>query len=130
MRLAGVGVADDGHRGQAAAAAALALQVAGRREILQLGFELGDPAHDPSAIDLELGLAGTEPGADTTTLLRQLRRGAAPQPRQPIAQQRQLDLRLALEGVGVLGEDVEDHGGAVDRRATEHLLEVVLLRRG
>ena len=31
--------------------------------------------------------------------------------------------------MGVLAEDVEDHGGAVDRRAPEQLLQVVLLRR-
>jgi hypothetical protein len=29
--------------------------------------------------------------------------------------------------VGVLGEDVEDHGGAVDRRSTQELLQVALL---
>ena len=47
--------------------------------------------------------------------------------RQAVAQQRQLDLRLALERVGVLPEDVEDHRRAVDRGAAEQLLEVVLL---
>ena len=71
-----------------------------------------------------------EPAADATALLRQLRVGATPQPRQPVAQQRQLDLRLALQRVRVLGEDVEDDRGAVDRGAAEHLLQVVLLRRG
>ena len=70
-----------------------------------------------------------EPGADAAALLRQLGGGAAAQPGQAVAQQGQLDLRLALEGVGVLGEDVEDHRGAVDRRAPEQLLQVVLLRR-
>ena len=60
-RLAGVGVADDRHRGEAAATTALALQVAGRGQVFELGFELGDAAHDSPPIDLELGLAGTEP---------------------------------------------------------------------
>ena len=114
--------------GEPARTATLALQRAGRRQILQVGLELGDPAHDPPAIDLELGLAAAEPGADTASLLRQLGGRAATESRQAIAQQRQLDLRLALERVGVLPEDVEDHRRAVDRGAAEQLLEVELLR--
>ena len=109
-------------------AATLALQRSRRRQILHVGLELGDAAHDASAIDLELRLAAAEPGADTAALLRQLGGGTTPQPRQAVAQQGQLDLRLALERVGVLPEDVEDHRGAVDRGAAEQLLEVVLLR--
>ena len=91
---------------------------------------LADAAHDAPAVDLELGLAATEPGADAAALLGQLGVGAAAQPGQAVAQQGQLDLGLALERVGVLGEDVEDHRGAVDRRAAEQLLQVVLLGRG
>ena len=53
----------------------------------------------------------------------------APQAGQPVAQLGQLDLGLALLGVGVLGEDVEDHRGAVDGGAAEDLLEVALLGR-
>ena len=41
----------------------------------------------------------------------------------------QLDLELALGAVGVVGEDVEDHGGAVDHRHAERRLEVSLLAR-
>ena len=58
---------------------------------------------------------------------------ATPRPRsrgQPVAQQRELDLRLALGAARVLGEDVEDHRGAVDRRAAEQPLEVALLGGG
>ena len=98
-------------------------------EMLEVGLELGDAAHDAPAIDLELRLAAAEPGADAAALLRQVGGRAAPQSRQAVAQQRQLDLRLALERVGVLAEDVEDHRGAVDRRAAEQLLEVELLGR-
>ena len=43
---------------------------------------------------------------------------------------RELDLELALGRVGVDGEDVEDHRGAVDHRHAELLLEVALLARG
>ena len=51
------------------------------------------------------------------------------QPGQPVAQERQLDLCLALGAAGVLGEDVEDHRGAVDGGAPEQLLQVAVLRR-
>ena len=71
---------------------------------------------------------GPRTGADTARLLGQ-RATLAPQPRQPVAEQGQLDLRLALLAVGVLGEDVEDHRGPVDRGAPEQLLQVELLGR-
>ena len=51
----------------------------------------------------------------------------APQPGQAVAQQGQLHLGLALLAAGVLGEDVEDHRGAVDGGAAEDLLQVALL---
>ena len=41
----------------------------------------------------------------------------------------QLDLELALGRVGVVGEDVEDHRGAIDHGHAERLLEVALLAR-
>ena len=90
-------------------------------------LELVHAAHEAATVDLELGLAGT-PGADAAALLAEV--GApAPQPGQPVAQLGQLDLGLALLAVGVLGEDVEDHRGAVDGGAAEQLLEVELLGR-
>ncbi len=102
-------------------------------DVAQLALELVDATHETAAIDLELGLARTA-GADArparrhaTGLLRQ-RPSLATEARQPVAQQRQLDLRLALLAVGVLGEDVEDHRGAVDGGAAQQLLEVELLR--
>ena len=39
----------------------------------------------------------------------------------------QLDLQLALGAVGVRGEYVQDHRGAVDHRQAQRLLEVALL---
>ena len=62
-------------------------------------------------------------------MLGQLRFGATTQTWEPISQQRQFDLCLALQGVRVLAEDVEDHRGAVQRRAPEQLLQVELLAR-
>ncbi len=49
---------------------------------------------------------------------------------QVVLQLSELDLELALGGVGVVGEDVEDHRGAVDHRNSELGLQVPLLARG
>src|SRR3954451_22026653 len=93
------------------ASAGLALRVAVLGHVAQLGLELVDAPHQAPAVDLELGLARTA-GADAGALLAEAATGPA-QPRQPVAQLGQLDLGLALLAVGVLGEDVEDHRGAV-----------------
>ena len=128
-RLAGVGVADDGDLLAPAAAARLALGVAGGAAMrAQLGLELVDAAHEAAAVDLELGLARDRRVPMPPACWRE-RRAPAPQPGQPVAELGQLDLGLALLAVGVLGEDVEDHRGAVDGGAAEELLEVALLGR-
>ena len=80
------------------------------------------------AVDLELGLAATLAGADAAALLGE-GLALAPEAGQAVADLGQLDLGLALEAVGVLPEDVEDHRGAVDGRSAEQLLEVALLGR-
>ena len=104
-------------------------------DLAELGLELVDAALDAAAVDLELGLAGTagaDPGAagrDMPPACWDSARALAAEARQPVAEQGQLDLRLALLAVGVLGEDVEDHRGAVDGGAAEQLLEVALLGR-
>ncbi len=126
-RLSGVGVADQRHRPLAGSAPRPALRAAGEVELAQVGFEPGHPPDQPPAVHLELGLARPA-GADATGLLAEGRPPAA-QARQPVPQQRQLDLGFALGGAGVLGEDVEDHGCPVDGGAPEQLLEVALLRR-
>ena len=69
---------------------------------------------------------GEPDGTDVAGLLAQ-RQAAAAQSRQAVSQQRQLDLQLALLGVGVLGENIEDHGRAVDHRPAHDLLKVALL---
>src|SRR5262249_29776455 len=107
--------------------ASLALRGPGLGETLELGLELVHAPLDATPVHLELGLARA-PGADAAGLLAQLD-AAPPQPRQPVSQLRQLDLHHALLAVGVLGEDVEDQGDAVDDVAPELLLEVALLRR-
>src|SRR5439155_21509794 len=105
--------------------AGLALGVAGAGQLPELGLELGRAPQQAAAVDLELGLART-PGADAARLLAE-RLAPTPKAREAIAQEGQLDLGLALLGVGVLGEDVEYHGGAVDRCPPQDLLEVAAL---
>ena len=51
----------------------------------------------------------------------------APKTREPVAAEGELHLRAAFLGVGVLGEDVEDHSRAVDGGPAEDLLQVALL---
>ncbi len=98
----------------------------------RVGLQGVDPTQHAPAVDLELGLArappGAQPAAGATGLLGE-RASPAPQPGQPVPVHGQLDLGLALLAGGVLGEDVEDHRGAVDGRAAQPLLQVVLLGR-
>ena len=82
---------------------------------LEVGLELVDAAHDAPAVDLELGLARTR-GCRCRRACWLSVLPLPAQPRQAVAELRQLDLHLALLAVRVLGEDVEDQRGAVDRR--------------
>src|SRR4051795_10506737 len=99
-----------------AATPALALRVAMLADGLELGLQLVDAPYEAPAVDLELrftraaGPDARRAGRHATGLLRELGALAA-KSRQPVLQQRQLDLRLALLAVRVLGEDVEDHCG-------------------
>ncbi len=123
--LAGVGVADDGDAGVGALASAFGLVLTHRRHGGELGLELVHPADQAPPIDLELGLAGST-GADAAALLTQ----SPPRPtqtRQPVPQLCELDLGAPFGRRGVLGEDVEDHRGAIEGAASEDALEVELL---
>ena len=113
-RLAGVRVPDERDGVEGRAAAALALRVPRAAEVAQVGLELGDATGDAAAVGLELGLAGAPPGADAAGLARTAGCALAPQPRRQVPQLGQLHLHHALAARGVLGEDVEDQGDAVD----------------
>ena len=104
-----------------------ALGPPGAVHLAQVGLEAVHPPDQAPPVHLELGLAGA-PGADATGLLAE-RVPPAAQAGQPVAQQGQLHLGPALGAAGVLGEDVEDHRGAVDGRPPEDLLQVALLGR-
>ena len=53
----------------------------------------------------------------------------APHPRQVVFELRELHLQLSLGAVRVVGEDVQDHGRAVDHGHAEGLLQIPLLPR-
>ena len=126
--LAGVRVADDGDRAVAGVASPLRLGGPVLPDAHQVLFEPADPAHEAPSVDLELGLARAS-CSDTAGLLAE-GPARAPQARKAVAQLCQLDLGPAGQAAGVLGEDVEDHGGAVERGTLQDRLEVALLRRG
>ena len=98
-------------------------------------LELGDALVDPPAVDLELGLTGTAgadagAGGDPATTLPGQRRTPAAEPGNQVVQLGELDLRLALLGPGVLGEDVQDQRGPVDDLDPQPLLQVAQLAGG
>src|SRR5204863_5837985 len=98
-----------------------ALDPAGPPEMDDVPAELRDAALDVLPIHLQLRLArpsGPDPAA-------QPGHGLAPaaEPREQVVQLRQLDLRLALAGAGVQGEDVQDQRGPVEDLRPEPLLQ-------
>jgi hypothetical protein len=68
-RLAGVRVADEGHRAQPGTSAGLTLGAAVVGHVPQLGLQLGRPPLEPPPVHLELGLTATETGPDAARLL-------------------------------------------------------------
>src|SRR5205823_7585508 len=89
--------------------------------------QLRQPAPDVLAVDLELRLARAA-GADATTKPGH-RLAPATETRQEVVELGQLDLRLALPGARVQGEDVQDQRRAVDDLHSQALFEVSKLAR-
>ncbi len=127
-RLAGVRVADERDRRQRRALALGALHRARALDVLQAPAQRRDAVARQAAVGLDLRLAGA-PRADPAAEPLEV----APQPahaREVVLELGELDLELALGAARVRGEDVEDHGRAIDDRQAERLLEVALLARG
>ena len=126
--MPGIRVAGDRDAGHRVGPAAAALGVADRLHLLDLAPQLGDAGVDPAAVELDLGLtrsarAHALAAGGLATGLPRHRLTPAAQARQEVLQLGQLDLRLALSGLRVLGEDVEDEGGAVDDLDLDDVLE-------
>jgi hypothetical protein len=102
---------------------------------VDLAAQLGHPAADPAAVQLDLRLTGpatTDPDAarGPAADLAGQRLAPAAQPGQQVGQLGQLDLGLAVPGAGVLGEDVQDQRGPVDHLDLELLLQLAQLTGG
>jgi hypothetical protein len=98
-----------------------------------LAPHLGHLLPDPAPVELDLGLAGAAGGdaaARAAAHLAGQRLAPAAQPGQHVLHLGERDLRLALAGLGVLGEDVQDQRGPVHDLDLDHLFEVGQLGRG
>ena len=132
-RLAGVRVAGQRHGRQVRALALGPLDGAVGAHVVEPAAQRGDAVARQPAIGLDLGLARASradaadaaAGAETLEM-----RPQAAHARHVVLELGELDLELALGRVGVAGEDVEDHGRAVEHRQVERRLEVALLARG
>src|SRR5690606_25011104 len=133
-RLARVRVAGDRDGRHLETGAVGALRLAGRREALDLLAQLRHAGVDAATVEFDLRLTGAT-GTHALTA-RRLTTGLAghrltppTQTRQQVFELRELDLRLALARLGVLAEDVEDHGGAIDDLDLHGVLEGTPLAR-
>ncbi|GMA93547.1 hypothetical protein GCM10025881_03710 [Pseudolysinimonas kribbensis] len=134
-RLAGVGVARDRDRGHLVAVAGGALGLARGREALDLPTQPRHPGVDAAPVQLDLRLTGAAgahalPARRLAARLARHRLAPAAQSRQQVLELRELDLGLALAALGVLAEDVEDHGRAVDDLDLHSVFERAPLARG
>ena len=131
-RLAGVGVARERDVGQVRALALGALGGARGLHLVQAAAQDRDAvAREPAVgLDLRLARAAGADAADAAAGAETLEvRPQAAHAGHVVFELGELDLHLALGGVGVAGEDVEDHRGAVEHRDVELGLEVALLAR-
>src|SRR2546430_11193246 len=94
---------------------------------LEAALERGYPVTRQPAVRLDLRLARA-PGADAAAKALEVRPQAA-HAREVVLELSELHLELALGGVRVVGEDVEDDRRAVDHGHADLLLEVALLAR-
>ena len=126
-RLAGVGVSHQRDLRQCCTLALRALGGARAAHAVQAPAQGGDAIARQAAVGLDLRLPRAARADASAEALE-----VAPQPAhagEVVFELCQLDLQLALGAVGVRGEYVQDHRGAVDHRQAQRLLEVALLPR-
>src|SRR5690606_20424249 len=130
--LAGVRVARDRHGRDPVSLAVGLLRLAGTAQLLEFAAQFGDAVLDAAAVGLEFGLARsatTDALAARGTSAGLARQVAAPATKALllVRQLGEFDLGLALGALGVLGEDVEDEGRAIDDLDLDAVLEVAQL---
>ena len=96
-------------------------------DLAKVSFQLVHTPDEAAAVNLELGFARAA-SSDPAPLLGE-GSAARPQPWKAVPKLRQLDLCLSFLTACILGENVEDHGGSIQGRATQDLLQVELLGR-
>ena len=131
-RLAGVGVARQSNAKDIGRGAFLALHVAVGSNVGKLATQHGDAVANETTVDLELAfaLAKARANAAARPVLGKVRPHAA-QTRVKVLQLGHLHLQLALMGLGMQAEDVENERRAVDDLVLhpQNALDVCLLRR-
>src|SRR5205807_2046237 len=126
--LAGIGVAGERHPWERRPLTLGPHDLTGGAHPLQPAAQRGDAIAGQAAVGLDLRLARA-PGADAAAQPLQVRPQAA-HARQVVLELGQLHLQLPVGGVGVVGEDVEDHRGAIDHGDAQRLLQGALLAGG
>src|SRR5207237_3209442 len=109
------------------AAARLSAHGALLTEPAQASPQQRDAPTRQAPIGLELRLTRASRPDSTAQALEVLPQAA--HAREVVLELRELDLELALGAHGMVGEDVEDHGSAVEHGHADLLLEVALLPR-
>ena len=130
--LAGVRVPRQRYLRDGRRLAALAHGRADPLGVSELALQRRDAVAGQAPVGLDLGLAGP-PGADPPVHAPRAKalemRPQAAHAREVVFELCEFDLQLALRGVGVVGEDVQDHRGPVDDRHVQRRLQVALLAR-
>ena len=127
-RLAGIGVADDGHHRKRHALAAGAMQSARLDDHGQFLADRRDALLDQPAVGLDLRFAGAAEEAVAAALAFKMGPGAH-QPALLVGEMRKLHLQTAFARQRALAEDFENEAGAIEDLAAPRLLEVALLHR-
>ena len=133
--LARVRVPGNRHRRHSPTATRTPLRAAGGLHARDVRAQLRHARADAATIQLDLGFTraprtDARTAGDAATGLTGHRFTPAAQARKQVLELSELHLRLALTGLGVLGENVEDEGRAVDDLGVHDVLEASALGGG
>ena len=127
-RFAGIGVADQRHDRIRHALAAVAMQLAGALDLVELGLDARDAVLDDAPVGFDLRLARPAEKAEAAALALKMRPGAH-QPAFLVGEMRELDLQRAFARARAAAENFQDQAGAVDDFGVPGLLQIALLHR-
>ena len=127
-RFAGVGVTDQRHDRIRHALAAVAMQLAGALDLVELAFDAFDAVFDHAPVGFELGFARPAEKAEAAALALEMGPGAH-QPAFLIIEMGVLDLQRAFARARAPAEDFQDQPGTVDDFRVPGFFQVALLHR-